>query len=104
MPDLEEPSEHVDYASYKAARPPVNESVGPHPFAESEFTPGCGRCDRCGGGPDAEIHQPVVDQMARIADALVDAGVAFEATAGSALPYLARIADALERIAGIEGL
>ena len=67
MPDIEdiEPSEHVDYS-----RPAVNDAVPPHAFAESEFAPGCGRCDKCGGGPGAAIHQPAVDQMARIADAL----------------------------------
>ena len=66
MPDLEaEPTEHVDYS-----RPPVNDAVPPHAFTESEFAPGCGRCDKCGGGPGAAIHQPAVDQMARIADAL----------------------------------
>jgi hypothetical protein len=64
MPDIE-PTEHVDYS-----RPPVNDAVPPHAFAESEFAPGCGRCDKCGGGPGAAIHQPAVDQMARIADAL----------------------------------
>ena len=29
-----------------------------------------GRCDRCGGGSLAKEHQKPVDQMARIADAL----------------------------------
>jgi hypothetical protein len=66
MPDLEaEPAEHVDHS-----RPPVNDAVPPHDFVPSEFDPDCGRCDRCGGGPGAVIHQAPVDQMARIADAL----------------------------------
>ena len=89
MPDIEdiEPSEHVDYS-----RPAVNDAVPPHAFAESEFAPGCGRCDKCGGGPGAAIHQPAVDQMARIADALERIAVALE-YAGE------RSALALERIA-----
>ena len=53
-----------------ADRPPVNDALAPHAFAESEFAPGCGRCDRCGGGPDAPIHKEPVDQQKRIADAL----------------------------------
>ena len=66
MPPLEaEPTEHVDYS-----RPAVNDALPPHGFLPSEFDPDCGRCDRCGGGPGAEIHQAPVDQMARIADAL----------------------------------
>ena len=66
MPDLEsEPAEHVDYS-----RPAVNDALPPHDFVPSEFDPACGRCDRCGGGPGAELHQRPVDQAARIADAL----------------------------------
>ena len=53
-----------------------------HSFVESEFPEGRGRCDTCGGGEGAEIHQKPVDQMARIADALE------------------RIADSLERVEG----
>ena len=53
-----------------AKRPPVNDQVARHEFVESEFAPGCGRCDRCGGGPLAEIHQERVDPMERIATAL----------------------------------
>ena len=53
-----------------ANRPPVNDQIPRHEFVESEFLPGCGRCDRCGGGPLAEIHQERVDPMERIATAL----------------------------------
>jgi hypothetical protein len=41
-----------------------------HKFKPSEFPGGEGRCDFCGGGEGAEVHQKPVDQMARIADAL----------------------------------
>ncbi len=55
-------------------RPPVDFTQAPHKFVESEFPAGKGRCDMCGGGPDAEIHQPRVDPgqvvMERIATAL----------------------------------
>lgn len=53
-----------------ADRPAVNEMAGYHPFVPSEFAPESGRCDICGGGALAQIHQKPVDQMARIADAL----------------------------------
>ena len=51
-------------------RPAIFDGLGPHDFVESEFAPGSGRCDKCGGGPLAPIHLKPVDQMARIADAL----------------------------------
>ena len=53
-----------------ADRPPISDLMGPHAFVESEFEEGAGRCDKCGGGPDAEIHQEPVDNLKRIADAL----------------------------------
>lgn len=62
-------------------RAPTHEGAGYHEFVESEFAPGSGRCDKCGGGPVADIHQKPVDHMARVADALE------------------RIADYLERMA-----
>ncbi len=71
-----EPSER----SIPLDRPPINPDLPHHEFVESEFEEGAGRCDRCGGGPLAQIHQKPVDQMARIADALE------------------RIAEALEQI------
>ena len=77
--------------SHFSDRPPINDLMGPHPFVESEFEEGAGRCDKCGGGPDAEIHQKPVDHLARVADAL-------EAL-DSWAPAVARIANALERIA-----
>ena len=64
MPDAEMPIESP------ASRPPVNDQVARHEFVESEFAPGCGRCDRCGGGPLADIHQERIDPMERIATAL----------------------------------
>ena len=51
-------------------RPAVNDMAGPHDFVPSEFAPDSGRCDRCGGGALAQIHLKPVDPMARIADAL----------------------------------
>ena len=51
-------------------RPPVNDGLPHHEFVLSEFAPESGRCDTCGGGPGAPIHSKPVDQMARIADAL----------------------------------
>ena len=56
--------------SIPADRPAVNDMAGYHRFEPSEFAPQSGRCDRCGGGELAEIHQKPVDQMARIAGAL----------------------------------
>ena len=59
-----------------AARPPISDLMGPHPFVESEFEEGAGRCDKCGGGKLAEIHREPVDNVKRIADALEEiAGV-----------------------------
>jgi hypothetical protein len=102
MPDLEEPPEHVDYS-----RPAVNDALAPHDFVASEFDPDCGRCDRCGGGPGAEIHQKPVDQMARIADALEQFPEKWSENAdvldcGSAQFRLdiGRIAAAMEEVAG----
>jgi len=51
-------------------RPAINDGLPHHEFVPSEFAPGSGRCDTCGGGLLAPIHQKPVDQMARIADAL----------------------------------
>ena len=51
-------------------RPAIFDGLGPHDFVESEFAPGSGRCDKCGGGRLASLHVKPVDQMARIADAL----------------------------------
>ena len=51
-------------------RAPVNDGLPHHEFVPSEFAPDSGRCDKCGGGPLAPIHLKPVDQMARIADAL----------------------------------
>ena len=89
MPDLEPEADLVDLSF---SRPAVNDALPPHDFVPSEFDPTCGRCDRCGGGPGAAIHQAPVDQMARIADALERIAVAME-YAGE------RSALALERIA-----
>lgn len=47
--------------------PPIHEGIGPHRFVDSEFEHGKGRCDRCGGGPLAEIHQQRVDPLELIA-------------------------------------
>lgn len=77
--DVESPErEHPERYAPAPDRPAIHPAVGPHQFVESEFPEGAGHCDVCGGGPLAEIHNPV-DQMARIAEALE------------------RVADALER-------
>lgn len=41
-------------------RQPIME-MALHDFVESEFAPGSGRCDKCGGGPQAQVHQKPVD-------------------------------------------
>jgi hypothetical protein len=79
--DMAELTPDREIPSIPADRPAVNDIVGPHAFIPSEFAPESGRCDICGGGSLAEIHQTPVDQVARIADALEG------------------IQDALERIA-----
>lgn len=88
-------------------RPPIDDAMGFHVFVESEFEKGAGRCDKCGGGPLAAIHQVPVDHMARIADALTSGQLAFDvgriagavSNPGDEGGQLQRIADALERIA-----
>jgi hypothetical protein len=69
-----------------ADRQPINDQLGFHDFQESEFAAGAGRCDKCGGGPLAAIHQKPVDQLERL--------VSFAAQIAADLN---RIADALER-------
>ena len=51
-----------------ADKRPILETT-PHDYIESEFPEGKGRCDVCGGGPEAKIHH-FVDPMERIASAL----------------------------------
>lgn len=83
MPDLEVDHELSERPLPPSDRPAINDALGYHPYVESEFPEGAGHCDKCGGGPDAEIHQKPVDQAQQ----------------------LERIADALERIADhLEGL
>lgn len=60
----------TEASELELSHPAINDALGPHDFKPSEFAPESGRCDRCGGGPLAQIHQKPVDQMARIADAL----------------------------------
>ena len=82
-------------------RPPTHDTIGYHPYVESEFAPGSGRCDKCAGGPDADIHKKPVEtaeQLERVASALEELETAHEATAGTLLPCLERIAAALERL------
>ena len=76
--DMAEFTPDREIPSIPADRPAVNDMVGPHAFIPSEFAPESGRCDICGGGSLAEIHQKPVDQMARIADALERIAKAFE--------------------------
>jgi hypothetical protein len=75
MPD---PTIERETFSIPADRPAVNDMAGLHAFVPSEFAPESGRCDICGGGSLAEIHQKPVDQMARIADALERIAKAYE--------------------------
>ena len=60
----------IDLQPIPLDRPAVNQEAGYHEFVPSEFAPTSGRCDRCGGGELAGIHQKPVDQVARIAGAL----------------------------------
>lgn len=99
------PTIERDIPSIPPDRPAVNEMAGPHSFIPSEFAPESGRCDICGGGSLAEIHQKPVDQMARIADALerfpekwaenVDV---LDGGSAQARLDMCRIADALDSI------
>ena len=82
-----------------ANRPPVNDQIPRHEFVESEFLPGCGRCDRCGGGPAADIHQERVDPMERIALALERIAAHLESMRDQMEYASPRMALALERIA-----
>jgi hypothetical protein len=66
MPD---PTLDIELPEPAADRPPIFAELGPHPYQESEFAHGRGHCDKCGGGPDAKIHN-YVDPQERIADAL----------------------------------
>jgi hypothetical protein len=61
---------HQDRQTTSDDRPAINDGLPYHEFLPSEFAPESGRCDKCGGGPDAPIHQKPVDQVARIAEAL----------------------------------
>jgi hypothetical protein len=84
-------------------RSAINPQVPYHKFVESEYEQGAGHCDVCGGGPDAEIHQKPVDQMARIADALdmiasdTSSLILMADNRHRVVNALERIADALER-------
>jgi hypothetical protein len=80
-------------------RAPVNDGLPHHEFVPSEFAPESGRCDTCGGGPDAPIHSKPVDQMARIADALERIAAHLEAIRDQGDYIGGRAALALERIA-----
>jgi hypothetical protein len=84
-PDVERPDLEA-LREFVADRPPIHKDAGRHDFVESEFATGVGRCDTCGGGPLAQIHQRPVDQTERAAMALELCAVALE-----------RIADELER-------
>jgi hypothetical protein len=79
MPDPSVLQEQIDSARRRVAlvdtlapssRAAINDQLPRHDFVESEFEQGAGRCDKCGGGPGAEIHQQPVDHMAWVADAL----------------------------------
>lgn len=82
-----------------ADRAPIHDGLPYHEFQESEFAPGCGRCDKCGGGPAAAIHQAPVDQQKRIADALERIAAHLESIRDHLEYSVERGALALERIA-----
>lgn len=65
-------TDEIDRLEIIEDRAPVNPQHPPHAFVESEFPEGRRRrrCDLCGGGPAHQIHQPRVEPMVRIADAL----------------------------------
>lgn len=81
------------------SRAPIFDQLLPHPFVPSEFAPESGRCDTCGGGPDAAIHNHV-DPMERLAVALERVAVAMEECAGA----LHRIEDRISEWNGSDGL
>jgi hypothetical protein len=62
---------HVE-RPYRANREPIHLELPPHEFVDSEFEQGKGYCDKCGGGPGAEIHHPLkrIEPIVRIAEAL----------------------------------
>jgi hypothetical protein len=64
---MAEPSEVVRVPPERA---PIFTDLPVHEFVPSEFAPESGRCDTCGGGPLAEIHQKRLDPQERIAAAL----------------------------------
>jgi hypothetical protein len=80
-----------------SGRPPIHDT-GYHEFQESEFPNGAGRCDTCGGGPDAEIHHKPVDPLERIATALEEIAGAMHRQEDRAGEALERIASVLEKL------
>src|SRR5439155_184908 len=93
----------VEFSPAAADRAPIHAGAGKHDFVPSEFRPELGRCDICGGGPRAEIHQAPVDHLARIAEHMerlscfVEVGAERWVQRDPAAVALERIADALER-------
>lgn len=84
-------------------RRPINDTMGPHEYVESEFPAGKGRCDLCGGGPLHEIHAKQVDPLVRIASALEHIESAAHAVYSVAWA-LERIANQLEAWSGAGAL
>jgi hypothetical protein len=81
MPDATIDTPEREVRDVPRDRPPVNNELPYHPFQQSEFPEGRGRCDSCGGGPDAPIHQKPIDsaeQLKRIADALESIATSLE--------------------------
>lgn len=93
--DVASPRERAE-ALINPNRDPIHEALGPHKYQESEFEHGAGRCDKCGGGEFAAIHQPVVDQGKRAADSLEY----IAGRLGNIDFWTAKQSQALERIAG----
>jgi hypothetical protein len=78
-----------------ADKRPILETT-PHDYIESEFPEGRGRCDVCGGGPEAKIHNHV-DPLERIAIAL-ESNLAFLENVAERVAVVEHLADISHRV------
>ena len=79
-------------------RPAIFIEGGPHDYVESEFAQGAGRCDKCGGGPDAAIHH-WVDPQERMAVALEEIAGALHHHPQGIVSLLERLVELFEKAA-----
>lgn len=95
-----------DILAPRTDRPPINPAFesaqwkdGRHRFIPSEYAPDSGRCDKCGAGPDHDVHQPSPDHLKRIADALERIAGDLEQLANRAPnPMLSTMSDLYARL------